>query len=1061
MRPGVFPTDEAVYDQFSTSLTPVEREQIIGPLFRKTQPHVGYRCLVAMARSRPIFIVNLNWDNSVTCAAERGDVPVRSFDLKDVEEGRRYIDEAQERGCGVVCAHVHGYLDYAADHEGAEEPRGIRLSLPDTLSFRGEELKLLQKMLAPFTIIAGTSLIGPHDTHELLQALLPAAGKEPCDEPAVRPLWVFERGPLARAPGFESTIAMGLSNALLARHSIRNFVSNPDVDFDTMMVALRAQEVGLLWPEGLQSATSLPSLVELLPPNPEKVRPLLDEKRSLIVGVPRVGTSALAYRLAWWSCLTDAGTRRIRGFQGPEQALDYLENEAQLGEYIGAIVIDDLFDERDLDGGDTETIHERLARALAKVGDLRVIATARPDLAVAACKAPSLDSVAAPEGASRSLHGVFDTTVVCGRSLWRGDDLRAWARARGGDRAQLVCREVRMGSVLTPSQAVRTLEGRSLHEWEDDWAEPLRQHLDLVYDASNPHALLLAMLRMQDFSIPRSEEALARIADTVCAGRLTTADELIDDPWGLCATIEVDGQRYVRLSHVGVIRVVDDWIAADFDGLSERLAKTGEPGQWALEALAHWQVFRKTDPGQKLPADFDQTELELFGSEYVGRALQRREPSLVLDVLRRAWGEKRDYWVARDVALDLVLHWEDLSEHVEARALRDLLLKANRELGAYALFEAILRTGRPVSLDLWSPVVSRILDLAAKTPKDQIARRQVALCFDALMWRPCPAGSEQERLLVRKLEAAVRQDRLLHAAVAAAASYHLDGAKRMRNAGFDVSAIAGVDLTRREVAEMVWMVAWHFAHQSRSRAMASRRTFLSTVEDPQTGAPRYLDRTVRQDSLDEEYELAVTRLVDALLRFPETAGWALHLIMNLHTTTGMFMVPEDHIARLDDVLTSRDSDEGVISAAITYMPSDQIQELLGKVFNGNEGNSALQAGLGEGVLVEGTQVAEPRFSMNSDPWAIRQRWRAMPRLPFGIQPRELIEQLAARVDEAVDGQMVDRETAERVLAEMRRGQTEAAEAFHRHPPGGKEERDYLQLLVFICEYRSMRPPDAG
>src|ERR1044071_8712431 len=158
MRPGVFPTDKAVYDEFSTSLTSIEREQIIAPLFRDSDPYVGYRCLVAMARSRPVFVVNLNWDSNVSRAGERSDVPVSSFDLKDVEEGQQHIKEAMERGHGVVCAHVHGYLGYAEDHDGPKESRGIRFSQPDTLAFQPEELQLLQQMLAPFTIVAGTSL---------------------------------------------------------------------------------------------------------------------------------------------------------------------------------------------------------------------------------------------------------------------------------------------------------------------------------------------------------------------------------------------------------------------------------------------------------------------------------------------------------------------------------------------------------------------------------------------------------------------------------------------------------------------------------------------------------------------------------------------------------------------------------------------------------------------------------------------------------------------------------------------------------------------------------------
>ena len=1042
MRPEVFPDDDAVYDKFSTALTAGERTRIIEPLFRDSAAYVGYRCLVAMARSRPVYVVNLNWDSCLRCAGERvEDVPVDSFDLEDVEEGMQALDAACKRGYGVVCAHVHGYLDYAKDHPDAKRVKGIRFSVPDTLSFGGEELQLLERMLAPFTIVAGTSLIGPHDAHEVVKALHPPAAGGQAEDEAVKPLWVFERGPHARAPGFGSRIAVGLSNALLGRESIYNFVSNPDVDFDTMMVVLRASEAELPWPDGIQTETRLPSLGELLPPNPEKVESLLDEERSLLVGVPKVGTSALAYRLAWWRCLTDAadapGARRIRGFQGPSQALAYLKDEAEADDCVGAIVIDDLYDERDPGGSQTELV-QSLGEALARTEGLRVIATARPDTAAAACRGASPDS----------LHGVFKPTVVCGRSLWRGDDLRAWARARGGERAELVCREVRMGSVLTPSQAVRTLDGRRPHELEEKWGKRLKGHLDTVYDRTNPHSLLLAMLRLQDFSIPRSERSLVRIAG------VETADDLIDDPWGLCATIEVDGERYLRLSHPGVVGVVDKWIAKNRPRLVSRLSKTGERGHWAVQALRHWRVFWGTKSARPLPPEFDREELELFGSEYVGRALQR-DPVLALDVLERSWDGAKDHWTAKDVALDLVLHWEQLGDEPKARDLRDELLDARDEMGAYALFEAILRAGRPVSLELWSPVVSRILDFVSATGDDELARRQVALCFDALLWRPCPVSSEQERKLVRRLDTALRQDMLLNAAAAAASAYHYAGTDRVLAAGLRSRPTPGPAVSVEEALEMAWLLEWHFAHQSRCRAVASRRTFLSTVEDSHIGAPRYLDRTVRQDVLDEDQELAVMGVVDALLGHSETVGWGLHLIMNIHTTTGMFTVPENQIARLDRVLGDKEPDVAVVSAAITYMPADQIQELLTDVLGGEEGKLALQRGLGEGVtLEEGTHVAEPRFSMGSDPWAIRDRWRATPRLPFAVAPTVLIEQLAARAgDEAVD-----EETAEKVLAMMRRGQTEAAEAFQRDRERGKRRRPdddpYLKLLGYVCKFHA-------
>src|SRR4029077_9188897 len=223
--------------------------------FEKIEPFIGYSCLAAMARSRPVFVINLNWDDCVVKAADLVDVPVERFDLKEVEKGRRAIDAIVDRGSGIVCVHVHGYLDdpdaerrTAGKEEGTpEENHGIRFALPDTNGFGAGELALLEELLAPPTVIVGTSFVGSPDTHEMLQALLPEKGVDQGDRAKAEPLWVFERGEPAQAPGFASRPAVKLSNALLARNSIEYFVGSPDVDFDLLMTALRAREVGLDW----------------------------------------------------------------------------------------------------------------------------------------------------------------------------------------------------------------------------------------------------------------------------------------------------------------------------------------------------------------------------------------------------------------------------------------------------------------------------------------------------------------------------------------------------------------------------------------------------------------------------------------------------------------------------------------------------------------------------------------------------------------------------------------------------------------------------------------------
>jgi hypothetical protein len=1059
-RGQVFPDDDAVYEKFS-DLAPRERDRLIQGLFTEITPYVGYRCLAAMARTRPVFVIDLNWDNGVGLAAEKVGVPFARFDLKNTEKGRRLIDETLARGNGILCAHVHGYLDAPKKAEDGTEDadgrHGIRFSHPETGSFDGKEMLLLEELLAPPTIVVGTSLVGSPDAHQMVQALQGKGGEEkdrsdPADpdaqpaveseaRPPVEPLWVFERGAPSRAPGFGSRIAVALSNALLARKSENNFVGNTNVDFDMLMVALRAEEVGLAWPQGNPTRTRLPRLEELVPPNPDAVRPLLDGAQSLIVGAPYVGSSTLAFLLAWWRCLIDtrdaSAPARIVGLQGPGQAVEYLEQGRLEVDGIGAIVIDDVFDEG---RGATEarSVRDRLAEALKDADGCRILATASPDAAMA--------SACGPAG---SMGDVFETTVVRAPALWRLEDLRAWAKAKGGERAELVCREIRMGLISTPSQAARTLGNHVPHEQRQDWRDSLRRHLDDVYGHGEKRALALAMLRLQDFSVPRSEKVLTRLAGK------SVRDELVSDPWNLCTPIEVDGEKYLRLSNPGVVRVIDDWMAAwaadDEVSLEGALRATGGRGRWAVAALGHWSTFRETD-ARDIPEDLDAEELELFGSEYVKRALEEGTADAVVEALWRIWNSNPDHWTAKEVALDLATHWEDLRSYTRARGLRNALLKSKSAMGAYALFEALMRVGRPVSIELWEPTVSRLLDLAQETRKSKSARRQVALSFDAVLWRKCPVSQEQERKLIHLLLESRRDDDRLHAAMAAACAYHFEGAKRLDEAGFELP-ILGTDVDAPQAREMAWLVAWHFVHQSRCRALASRRAFRSTM-DGDDEHPRYLDRSGRQNRLDDDHATAVVRYVDALLRHPETAGWALHLIMNVHATTGAFDVPDQHISRLHELLSPNEPGRGVLSAALTYAPPDQIYQLLLGIFKSKQAKEALQEGLRHGIAIEGSNVADPRFSMGSDPWAIRTRWYAMPdALPFDASvPQELIDRLADRVDQAVEEGKVDRDAAERAIAIMARGHTMAIEAWPR--PSKSKQDDELALLRFVADYYS-------
>jgi len=1071
-RGNAFGSDEEVYEWFSSRLANRERNRIIRPLFSDTTPYVGYRCLAAMADARPIIVVNLNWDDCVKQAAEKVSVPFQRFDLKDVARGSTLIEQARKSGRGIVCAHVHGYLVAKGERASIH---GIRFSRPDTDSFEPPEVALLEELLAHPTIVAGTSLVGSNDSHQLVGALLPkgdggeeaagddadvggeeaaeavgeadVGGEEAAEavgeaEAAARlpePLWIFERGPHSLSPGFDTRIAVHLSHALLARNSLRNFVCDTDVDFDMMMTELRATEIGLPWPQGEPPETQLPILEKIVPPNPGEVRHLLDQRYSLIVGAPYVGCSTLAFLIAWWQCLVELGAlaepRGVKGLQGAGQALEYLERSDLEG--IGAIVIDDLFDERD---GEDEAaaLRDRLTKALERAGNRRVLATASADAA--------LRSACQPGGA---MHDVFETTVVRARSLWRPDDLRAWARARGGEQAETVCREVRMGVVLTPSQAIRTYEAHVPYEEQEDWRGRLRQHLDRLYSADRgetgeSRALALALVRLQDFSVPRLADELSDICGA------DACREVREDPWNLCTPIEVDGAKYLRLSNSGLTQVVDDWLGERRHDLEASLRNGSRRLRWALDALRHWSVFRDADVAE-IGNGVDTAELTMFGSEYVKRALDECDPEAAVNVLWRIWNAKKDHWTAKDVALDLALHWDRLRESSKVWDLRDSLLKAVKPMGAYAMFEAIMRVGRPVEIELWHATVDRLLNMARSKHKSKYARRQVALAFDATLWRRCPVSPTEERKLIKKFLAGCSNDRRLRATMAAACVYHHEGAKRLREAEYELPPL-GTDIDLPQAREIAWLVAWHFVHQSRCRALASRRAFLSTMDGAPDAAPRYLDREPRKNPLDEEHKAAVVRFVEALLGQPTTAGWALHLIMNVHATMGDFDVREDHIRSLHNLLSAEQPGSGVLSAVLTYAPTQQIYGLLIDKLRTERAKVALQEGLRKGIEIEETVVAPPRFLMGSDPWAIRHHWDAMPeRLPFGAATaQELIEKLAQRIPSAVEEGKVDREQAEHAIAVLGGGHTVAIESWPQ--PSRSDLDDVLGLLSFVADF---------
>ena len=476
-------------------------------------------------------------------------------------------------------------------------------------------------------------------------------------------------------------------------------------------------------------------------------------------------------------------------------------------------------------------------------------------------------------------------------------------------------------------------------------------------------ALALALIRLQDMehAVPRSQLEETTGADL---------GELLASPWELVSSIWIDDE-YLCFARREAVIAVDRWLEVDRAWLQRRIASLGERDLWSKGALARWELLRNFASGKRSLAEMQDGPIELLGPELIEPALGVSSKK-AMSVLQAMFEAAPDAWAVRDVAFELVRRWDVLRRCPKAEELRDQILEDTDRRGMYALFEGLLRQGGTGEIDLWNPVVTRLMKMLGHLDEDG-SRRQVALAFDALLWRPAPIDQRQNRdLLDRILEAAERDSRL-RAACAVAAAYHWDGTKVLSEFGLPNPVEDLGHINEAEALEMAWIVEWHFVHQSRNRALASRRHFRSTrATTSRPGQPRLLSRKPIDRTLGAEAAAAIQRVVAQMGRFESTAGWALHMIVNAYSTAGHFPVP-----KLGAISENADpTDAGVVWAAITYEPNRRLGQELRTLLNSDKGRDDLQRALAGEMKLDGTSICAPRFITTLDPWReVRQRMR--------------------------------------------------------------------------------------
>lgn len=247
--------------------------------FAAVVPAVGYRCLAALARTRRITVLNLNWDPAVERAAARVGVPCVTFDIRD------HASQPPPSAVGLVVAHMHGGLDNPRAGRG-EKPNYDDATVDHLRAYHGDGRML----------VVGASLDEDHDIRDLLQRLAPREGAT----------WGFYRDS-------DTEDAIRHRNALPGQAP--NVFADPDVDFDRLMLLVSDEALGRSWDAHRRGHAhlELPALEDLVLPRADLLVPMLDAHVGVLVGDPQLGKTTLAHllahlRLAWGQhgCLRSA-----------------------------------------------------------------------------------------------------------------------------------------------------------------------------------------------------------------------------------------------------------------------------------------------------------------------------------------------------------------------------------------------------------------------------------------------------------------------------------------------------------------------------------------------------------------------------------------------------------------------------------------------------------------------------------------------------------------------------------------------------------------------------------
>ncbi len=1003
--------DEFPDSKVSEGMDAISDSQVrvsIKPLFEGLSPHVGYLSLAALATSTRVLVVNLNWDSAVEQACERVGVRCASIVLDErnaLEASLKEIEDSlADPGYRVVNLHLHGLLDAG----------NIRLAPKKTNAFERKTIELLwSSFFVHPTVVAGATLTGERD----VTSLLTASSQGPA--PKESPFWLFSRQP-ERTELPEDRVATEL---LSRNESELNFRGHPFIDFDRIMVEILAKRIGRPLKD-VFVGTSLPQIggEKLVFPAPKLLRDHLERPAGgrflALVGERRCGKSSTAKLLAHWTGLRAKEPIQVISAEGAarcaQKATDLLTGSLTPG--AGDVVIfDDPFGASH-SGGDRAFVTDLCAIA-GIPGAPQVIVTA------------SLSAWHTAVAAHPELDRQAEAIVASPTEWYEGMDLAASLDEKGSAWPAMATRRALEGFASTPERvsaaATATCPAGEQQVIEDK--------LRLLGQLGEDTQRFLAMVRFHELSrtvIPRTE--LVQALHEATHDIPTTLKPMLAK-----SELSEEGEAPYLFAHHTDRAAFDmlyrekqeDLRPSVFEAAYDRSAVADVCEIWQLvvdlrndrlERVA--EMAAGGEPGRRKLLEWGPLILQEAANSMASRPRLEQILELLLEI-----DSERDFWALRELVYEVVRLWPELNESPTAREFLHACLTDRRRMGCYCVLETMLYFQGAIHQQVWERdyVLKRLWNRVTAAVDDLIEDvdaygDELALIFDAVTWSKPPLAQRELLSWVDPIVNALVKQEHLKGAIALSCLYHPDGVTLFEDLDRPLPLADIGNLTEQQMCKAAAVVRWHYVHQSRGRALLSRRRL-------EPAYPHLLQREARDKRVPKRQADAIERFVTRMAHFPEHRGWAIHLGFNLRCTAGGF--DDRFFERL--VADLQECDDGMVTAALTYRIPDGAHAATQRYFRNPPNRERLLDVMLHGCPVESLSpsasvvVCPPRFMSGRSPqWVHMQldtQWtKALGNIP-NVAEQSFPDDVHAILCEAEDAGLVDAPSKWRVMRHVQRG----------------------------------------